>query len=229
MTTSRLAILLALMLAGLSSVYLLPKQLGYMPVGVVVNLPEGLGEWWGREIEVTQHEHDVLGADTQIARKEYSNGRGDSVLVSMVLAGEDMMTGIHRPERCLPAQGWAVTPGGSVAIDVPGEGRLPATRLKNHRTEQRRGGVLVPVENVCYYWFAGSSKLTASHTERVWMDTVDRVGGGYVQRWAMMMVAANITAGQSKFGRDEKAVNEMLEGFISQLAPRIHNDAVRYR
>ena len=229
MTTSRLAILLAVLLGGLSSVYLLPKQLGFMPVGIELNLPEGLGQWWGRDAAVTDHEREVLGPGTEFARKQYSNGRGDSILASVVLAGEDMMTGIHRPERCLNAQGWACTPAGSRFIDVPGHGVMRVTKLKNQRTKQLPNGASVTIENVCYYWFAGSSKLTASHLDRVWIDTVDRISGGYVQRWAMMMVSANVTAKMSKFGRDEKGVDEMLAGFIRELAPRIHKDAVQYR
>jgi EpsI family protein len=229
MTTSRLAILLAVLLGGLGSVYLLPRVLGFMPLGIDLHLPDGLGEWWGQDAAVTQKERDVLGPGTEFARKQYSNGRGDVILASVVLSGEDMMTSIHRPERCLNAQGWQCVPTGKRFVEVPGRGVFQVTRLKNRRAEQLPDGALIAVDNVCYYWFAGSSRLTASHTDRVLIDTVDRITGGYVQRWAMMMVSANVTAGRSRFGRDEKAVDEMLLGFISQLAPRIHKEAVRYR
>lgn len=229
MTTSRLAILLAVMLGGLGSVYLLPKVLGYMPLGVDLALPDGIGEWWGTDAAVTQHEREVLGPGTEFARKQYSNGRGDVILASIVLAGEDMMTSIHRPERCLDAQGWACVPTGGRFVEVPNRGVMPVTRLKNRRTEQLPDGRIFTVDNICYYWFAGSNRLTASHGERVWIDTLDRITGGYVQRWGMMMVSANVTAGKSRFGRDEKAVDEMLTGFIRELAPRIHKADVRYR
>lgn len=229
MTTNRLAILLAVLLGGLSSVYLLPKVLGFMPLGIELNLPEGLGEWWGRDAAVTEHEREVLGPGTEFARKQYTNGRGDLILASIVLAGEDMMTSIHRPERCLNAQGWACVPTGGRFVEVPGHGVMPVTRLKNRRMEQRPDGSTVAVDNICYYWFAGSSRLTASHGERVWIDTVDRITGGYVQRWAMMMVSANVTVGKSKFGRDERAVDELLTGFIRELAPRIQKPTVQYR
>src|SRR4051794_22700974 len=106
MTTSRLAILLALLLGGLSCVFALPKHRGFQPVGVNTEMPEFLGEWWGHDMEVTQKERDTLGHDTEFARKVYSNGRGANVLTSIVLAGQDMMMAIHRPERCLHAQGW---------------------------------------------------------------------------------------------------------------------------
>ena len=228
MTTSRLAILLAIVLGGLSSVALLPQRKGFMPVGIQLALPESLGSWWGRDVAVTDKERQVLGADTEFARKEYSSFQGDVVLVSVVLAGEDMMTSIHRPERCLAAQGWQFSPGGTRAIDMPGGGKLPVTRLKNHRVDRLRNGQALNTDNICYYWFAGNRSLTPSHMERVWIDTRDRLAGGYVQRWAMMMISANITAGQ-KFGRDEAATDAMLTDFVRQLAPAIHRSSIEYR
>jgi EpsI family protein len=228
MITSRLLILLAVILGGLGSVAILPERKGFMPVGINLELADGLGEWWGRAVEVTPLERETLGTDTEFVRKEYSNGRGDAILASVVLAGEDMMTSIHRPERCLHAQGWEFAPGGKRLIDIPGHGKLPVTRLRNHRMETRRDGTPVSVENICYYWFAGNRSLTESHLDRVWLDTRDRLSGGYVQRWAMMMISANITAPR-KFGRDEAATDVLLEDFIRQLAPQLHKATIQYR
>lgn len=227
MTTSRLAVLLALILGGLSSVAVLPERKGFMPVGINLALPDSLGQWWGRNVAITDKEHQVLGPDTEFARKEYSSFQGDLILASIVLAGEDMMTSIHRPERCLAAQGWQFTPGGTRMIDVPGHGKLTVARLKNHRADRRRDGTMGTVENICYYWFAGNRSLTPSHMQRVWFDTRDRLSGGYVQRWAMMMVSANITA-HNKFGRDEAATDALLTGFVQQLAPQIHRETIQY-
>jgi len=229
MTTSRLAILLAVLLTGLSSVYMLPKTKGFMPVGINLELPDGLGEWWGRDGAITEKEREVLGPGTEFARKQYTNGRGDLILASVVLAGDDMMTSIHRPERCLNAQGWACSSTGGVSIDVPGYGKVPVARLFNRRVEQRPDGTQVAIENICYYWFAGNRDLTASHAQRVWFDNRDRLKNGYVQRWAMMLISANITSAQSKFGRNEKAVDELLAGFVRQLAPKLHRDTVHYQ
>lgn len=228
MTTNRLIILLAVLLTGLSSVYFLPETKGYMPTGINLALPEGLGDWWGREGVITDHEREVLGPGTEFARKQYTNGRGDLIMASIVLAGDDMMTSIHRPERCLNAQGWACVPTGSRRVEVPGFGLMPIKRLKNERVEQLANGQTVTVENVCYYWFAGFQDLTASHEARIWFDTRDRFRQGYVQRWAMMLVSANVTATHSKFGRNEKSVDEMLTAFVRDLAPQLHKDTVKY-
>jgi EpsI family protein len=229
MTTSRLAIVFAILLSGLSSVFILPKQLGFMPVGINLELPESLGEWWGIKAQVTQHEKDVLGPGTDFSRMEYSNGRGDRIQASIVLAGEDMMTSIHRPERCLAAQGWEFAPGDVRMMEIPGKGKLPVMRLVNRKLEKTPDGKQRAVQNICYYWFAGFRDVTDSHFHRVRIDTTDRLSGGYVQRWAMMMMSSNITAGLDKFGRDEKATDEVLSTFIQKLAPEIHKDTIRYR
>lgn len=228
MTTSRLAILLAVLLAGLGSIHFLPKQLGYQPVGIEKNLPEFIGEWWGEPVAISQKEIETLGRETEFSRRQYSNGRGDHILASVVLAGQDMMTSIHRPERCLRAQGWDFRPGGQRLIDIPGHGKLPIKRLHNSRTIKDADGNAFEIENVCYYWFAGSKDLTASHLDRVWLDTRDRLFGGYAQRWAMIMISADITAKHSKFGRDEKETDATIEGFIRELAPKLHKDSVQF-
>jgi EpsI family protein len=229
MTTSRLAIVFVILLGGLSTVFVLPKQLGFMPVGINLELPESIGEWWGNKVQVSQHEKDVLGPGTDFSRMEYSNGRGDRVQASVVLAGEDMMTSIHRPERCLAAQGWEFTPGDVRMIDVPGKGKLPVMRIVNRKLEKTVDGKQRAVQNICYYWFAGFRDVTDSHFQRVRIDTMDRLSGGYVQRWAMMMMSSNITAGYDKFGRDEKGTDEVLAALVQKLAPDIHKDTIRYR
>jgi EpsI family protein len=217
------------MFGGLSTVFFLPKQLGFMPVGIERELPDSISEWWGRRVDVTQKEKDVLGPETEFSRVEYSNGRGDKVQASIVLSGQDMMTSIHRPERCLDAQGWEFTPGDNRTIDIPGKGKLPVVRLRNRKLDKAPEGKPIELQNVCYYWFAGSRDVTQSHLERVRIDTMDRLTGGYVQRWGMMMITSDITANTSKFGRDEKATDAMLIDFIQKLAPEIHKESIRYR
>lgn len=228
MTISRLALLVIVMAAGLSGIFLLPKQLGFQPLGIHPELPEAMGEWWGHDVEIQQQERTTLGLDTEFSRKEYTNGRGDQVLASIVLAGQDMMTAIHRPERCLHAQGWEFRPGGESVIPIPSAGALPVTRLHNYRMREGPEGKPIPVENLCYYWFVGSRDLTAKHHERVWIDSRDRLFGGYAQRWAMIMISADITKGRTRFGRDERQTAELLHSFIAQLAPRLHLPSVKY-
>src|SRR5258708_3724423 len=93
--TTKLAIFCAVMVATFSLVFTLPKQLGYQPVGIVMKLPESIGLWLGKDAAVTELERNVLGEDTGFERKNYYNGTGDHIFASIVLSGQDMMTGIH--------------------------------------------------------------------------------------------------------------------------------------
>ncbi len=221
MTTSRLAILLAVLLGGMGSVFLLPRQLGFQPVGINLELPATVGEWEGKDLEVSEKEHSTLGYDTEFARKLYENKKGGRILASIVLSGEDMMQGIHRPERCLNAQGWTVGDGSGRVIDIPNFGSLRTTRLENSRKVYESDHIL-SVTGICYYWFVGYTNIAASHGERVWIDSRDRVLKGYNQRWAMVMINADIITGS-----DQSRVDQVIENFIQQVTPKILKESVK--
>ena len=224
MTTKRLLVLLAVLSVTLGSVYLLPQQLGFQPLGINLALPETIGAWAGRDVAIQEKERTTLGADTEFARKGYENGFGDNILVSIVLSGQDMMTGIHRPERCLQAQGWNTGAQSRRTLQLPASEPLQVMRLRNSRILRDEQGKPFPIENICYYWFVGHSDRTASHGERVWLDARDRLLKGYNQRWALIMVSAEITKERHKFGRDERQTDALLQEFIERLAPRVHRE-----
>jgi len=216
-------VLVVAALLGFSSIFLLPNAPQSQPIGVVFHLPEFVGDWYGEDQAITDREITVLGPGTEFARKVYSNGRGDSVFVSIVLSGQDMNTSIHRPERCLPAQGWTLVDSQrkSVKVEQGNLQELQLTRLHSVREIAAKSGPATRVFNVNYYWFAGQDNLTASHVERSWLDIRDRVLKGYNQRWAYITVASNVTKGISAFGRSEKETDVFLENFIEDIAPKI--------
>src|ERR1700730_4782988 len=132
MITKRLAILQASLLLGLGSVFFIPKDIHMQPSAIALSLPQTVGNWQGVDEPVGQSERDILGPDTQFARKLYTNAVGDEINVSIVMSGPDMNTSIHRPERCLPAQGWTIADSRAVALSTA-KGILNATRLRNIR------------------------------------------------------------------------------------------------
>jgi EpsI family protein len=239
MTTSRLIILLALLLGGLSTVFLLPAQSKFhQPVGIELALPERLdGNWYGRDEKVSEDERKVLGEKTEFARKSYRNARGDTIQASIVLAGADMNTSIHRPEWCLPAQGWTIANSGKVPLQIPGRGQLVATRLSNMRFVPdkatgkpilRPDGTPITFRNLDYYWFVGYDGITESHLSRNLIDIRDRLLHGYNQRWAFMTVASNITENLREDGLNEAETDAMIQGFIQKLVPATHKESVKF-
>lgn len=230
MTTSRLAILLAVLLAGLSSVYVLPHQLGFQPEGVEPNLPKMVGGWYGRDLEITEKERNVLGEDkgTQFARKAYHNAAGDEIVASVVLSGEDMSRSIHRPERCMPAQGFTVIDKSTMPVVLPQRGTIRVTRLENVRNVPIENGAPVAIYNMTYYWFVGHTVTTSSHIVRTWLDMKDRLVHGYNQRWAYVTVSAMIPPGAEQDPKRQRFFDERIKQFIQQLVPKIQKDSVQF-
>jgi len=221
MITKRLLQVQAVLLAGFGSVFLLPHSNKTSPAGIAMTLPNVVGIWIGDDAAVTQKELDTLAKDTQFARKIYTGPEGDQILVSIVLSGDDMTNSIHRPERCLPAQGWQMQSSSSRIIQIPGGKSLGVTTLQNVRTVQTRDKRRLTVTNLDYYWFIGYKDITASHLTRTEIDLRDRIMYGYSQRWAYVTIAANVTKGIWRPERTEEQTAAMLDEFIQQLAPRL--------
>src|SRR5947209_685230 len=153
------AIELSLVL-GLGAVFFLPKAPKTSPSGIAMQLPIWVGPWLGEDVEVSDKERNLLAQDTVFARKSYVSPAGDRVFVSIVLSGEDMTNSIHRPERCLPAQGWSLQSSDHRQLEVRPGKNVEFTRLLSGRTVESKDKRRMIVENVSYYWFVGYHEVT---------------------------------------------------------------------
>src|SRR6266436_7334522 len=221
MISSRLIQVQTVLLAGFGSGFLLPHSNQVSPAGIGMTLPNVIGTWFGDDAAVTQKERETLAKDTQFARKVYTSPEGDQIFVSIVLSGDDMTTSIHRPERCLPAQGWSLQNTSQRTITLADSAVLKTTRLSNVRemTAKDKQRFLLP--NLTYYWFVGYNQVTPSHLTRTMFDLRDRILRGYNQRWAYVTVAAMVTQGIARPERTEAETGAMIEDFIGKLVPKL--------
>ena len=222
MITKRLFAVELLLVAGLSTVFLLPQAPKTKPAGISLKLPIWVGNWLGDDAAVTRKELEVLAKDTQFARKVYTSPEGDTIFVSIVLSGDDMTASIHRPERCLPAQGWSLVNTSQRTITLPNSVPLKTTRLSNVREMRAKDNQRFLLPNLTYYWFVGYNHTTPSHFARTMLDMRDRILRGYDQRWAYVTVAATVTQGIARPERTEAETDAMIENFIRELVPRLH-------
>ena len=229
MTTRRALILFSLLSIGFSSIFLLPKVPATRPTGIHLELPSLVGEWYGETAQVSANERLLLGAETEFARKLYRNGSGAEIFVSIVLSGQDMNTSIHRPENCLPTQGFTIVSSKKVSIPIDqSAGRaLSTTRLNDLKNVRSSHGDVIKVSNLDYYWFVGFNQTTASHVSRMAIDIRDRVLRGTDQRWAYVTVTANVTEGLTPLGFSEQQTDQMIQAFIKQLVPKIQKPSVQ--
>jgi exosortase len=138
---------------------------------------------------VSEGERTVLPKDTAIYKKLYESRGGASFLVSFVVGGASRAS-IHRPELCLPSQGYVMSnPRNFDAAGVPW-----------HAIDVCRPGGTPSVK--AYTFFNQTGFRTASHTARIWRDVVDRSVFNRVDRWVMVTVSA--------FGATEAEMREFL-------------------
>ena len=221
MTVKRLTVLLLFLGVGFSAIFLLPKVAVTQPVGIKLELPQFVGKWFGVDQKISDRELEMLAGDTEFARKVYTDAAGSAIFVSIVLSGSDLDNSIHRPERCLPAQGWTIADSKQLQLPLASDQKLRVTRLHNVRQVPLPNGDTVSIYSLNYYWFVGYHHLTASHLERTMFDIRDRVFKGYNQRWAYITIAADITKGLVPFGHDEAETDAMLRDFVSRIFPEI--------
>lgn len=235
MITKRLLVVALFLALGLGCVFLVPSSARLQPAGIVLNLPTQVGsDWIGQDVEVTEKERVGLASDTGFVRKLYTNrNTGDQIFVGIVLSGEDMANSIHRPERCLIAQGWAVAD--SQTRLVPGApSAAPSVEIKrlvHSRPVKTTDGKPFNYRNVTYYWFIGSHDRTASHWQRTFFDIRDRLVYGENQRWAYVTIATAVTEGIRHVVKDaqgrqielpqrsEEQASKIVEEFIPQVLP----------
>jgi hypothetical protein len=193
-------ILLGVLVAGLSAVFLLPA-FKTTPSALSLDIPKEMGAWTCLKYEPTKLERDTLAKDTKFSkagcirprsgRKSFfDTGPEDRADLSIVMSGIDLANSIHRPERCMPAQGHEIYSSAATMIGVPGGRQVPARRLLSVQEipVDELGKNVVHRDAVTYYFFVGTEQITENHTKRTLIDIKDRLIKGEAQRWAYISV-----------------------------------------
>lgn len=159
--------------------------------GVVMNLPRVIGGYVGEPMEVTQAEKTILPLDTEFERSVYSTLDGSEVNCQIVLSGGEKRS-IHRPEICLPGQGWTIKSARPIDVPLATHSLLEVMELTLDRPVELRDGSRKKLESLFLYWFVGADKTTAHHHERILITSKDRVLHNINHRWAYVVVSAPV-------------------------------------
>lgn len=190
-------ILPVFVVAALSSIYFLPSAGEVAQSAVKMELPAVNGGWEFNDIPASEAEKNTLAKDTEFSKAvcirprvgEYDNkGRiiADRIDLSVVLSGADINNSIHRPERCMPAQGHHIIHSADRKIDLANGRSVEVKRLRSVQrlpmNEERTE--FVELDCVTYYFFVGHDRITNDHYGRTFVDMKDRLLKGMDQRWA---------------------------------------------
>jgi hypothetical protein len=214
-------LVLALAVATVVICWMIPPATEGDDTGVVMNLPDHVGLLTGFPEKVSQAELSILPPDTTFARESYGFPESfwiNRILCSIVLSGREKRS-IHRPERCLPGQGWSVI--GSTITDVPlASGHpLKATALLLSRPVTDTAGKTFNLQAYYLYWYVGRDVATPYSFERVMLTNWDLVVHRKNQRWAYVIYMGYITQGLEPDGKSPAETLSALKDFIRQSAP----------
>ncbi len=147
-------------------------------------------DWVGEEkTGLTKEEERLLPPDTVGSRRLYQGKDGSELYCSIILAGRDV-TSIHRPELCLPGQGWQIQNEYTQTIPVPSApgGMLSVMRMNASRPAQLSDGRTAEVRSVFVYWFVGKDRVTPYHWQRMYWSAKDRILHNTNHRWAYVLI-----------------------------------------
>jgi hypothetical protein len=183
--------------AALSSIYFLPTAGEVAQSAVRMELPEEGGGWFFKQQVASEAERETLAKDTEFSKAiclkprpgefdEKGYAIPDRVDLSVVLSGSDINNSIHRPERCMPAQGHNIISSIDRRIDLDNGRTIEVKRLQSVQripTNEERTEFL-ELNCLTYYFFIGHDRITNDHLGRTFVDMKDRLLKGMDQRWA---------------------------------------------
>jgi hypothetical protein len=188
--------------------------------GVVMELPGSLIGLWGSDQPVSESEKVILPADTEFAKKIYSDGMGNDIHCQIVLAGAEKRS-IHRPEVCLPAQGWTIKSGEVVPVKLADGRTIEVMKLTVVRPVTLNNGTQRDLTSVFCYWFIGKHATTPHHFVRVLKTNLDMLLHNTNHRWAYVIVNAPVLEGFVPGGKDLQQTTARVEAAIAELGPQI--------
>ncbi|MGD7653530.1 MAG: exosortase-associated EpsI family protein [Verrucomicrobiales bacterium] len=216
----------------LSLVYLLPSAGEIGESAVKMNLPGVMSGWSFKSIPPSQEELGTLTPDTEFAKAICLKPRPGEISIegslipdradlSVVLSGHDLNNSIHRPERCMPAQGHNITSSKDVLFKLANGREFEAKRLGSTQRVRigENGEESVSFDSLTYYFFIGHDRISNDHLERTLIDMKDRLLRGMDQRWAYV----SVSMWYGKLPWIEKEVSEeeadaKLQAFLRQFA-----------
>jgi hypothetical protein len=187
-----------------------------IPGSVVMEiaLPENVLDCTSDALPQAEVVTNMLPKDTSFAQRRYTAPDGFWVTGNIVLMGADR-TSIHKPEYCLPGQGWTILEKGRASIPIAGAPPYELTVAKwvLGNTFPTKDGRSQEVRAVYVFWFVAHNEQTTDHWQRIWWLARDLLTTGVLQRWAYVSYFTAVEPGQ------EAAAYERVQKVIAASVP----------
>jgi len=158
-----------------------------------------------------------LPADTMISRRLYRDEEGHQIVAALVSGGRQR-TSFHRPQMCLPAQGFGVRQQRIVPVGSSTGGVFRVTWI-----DVRRAGPSGTQEASFVYWFTGNGRETPSYLQQLLWITADNLLRNRIASWAYISALADKG---STGEQDDLALKEFLIALHAALQPGTNQSSV---
>lgn len=164
-----------------------------------IRLPERVLDFDSTNVPEPQIVLGYLPPDTSYAERCYFNTNGTPIFATVVLMGADR-TSIHKPDYCLPGQGWIIREKSVVNIPVEGPPgyQMPVAKWVVGNTVQTADGQKQPVSGLYVFWLVADGEQTPDNYQRMWWMTRDLLRTGILQRWAYVSYFTLCLPGQEE-------------------------------
>jgi hypothetical protein len=189
-------------------------------VAMKIELPENVSGFASTNIPESDVELGYFPKDTSYVRRGYQMSDTPLISATIVMMGADR-TSIHKPDYCLPGQGWKILQKSVVNIPITGAGYdLPVSKWLISNFYQAPDGTQQTVHGLYVFWFVADNEQTPNFYRRLWWLARDLLSTGVLQRWAYVSYYAPCEPGQedATFERVKKLISESVPQF--QFPPK---------
>jgi len=162
-----------------------------------------------------------LPTDTSYAERMYFDPDGLRIQSTAILMGEDR-TSIHRPEYCLPGQGWSIDKKEivSMPIDDNPPYQLQVAKWNLSTTVQLPDGSKETAFGLYVFWYVTKGEETPDHNKMIEQLTLNLFRTGGLQRWAYISYFAVCGPGQqdAAFGEIKRLIQAQVPKFQLPLS-----------
>jgi hypothetical protein len=201
--------------------------------------PLHIGDWIAQPMAPSSKEKETLNPDTTFIKGIYSaydippllNASGRSfetgINLSIVISGFDINNSIHRPERCLRAQGHLNMLSLPDDFTTPGGRAIKVQRLSSifPLAPENEGDAPFPIGFISYYYFVGHKHLTHDHWSRTFLDMKDRLLYGADQQWSFVMLSMPYNLGKDpqETAQRQQQADKKIRQLLGELTDQIVN------
>lgn len=198
-----------------------PVQLVLAQPGLVRTLPLQFKDFQGIEQGMTIQEKKILAEGVKIVRNAYLGPGGRQILVTLITSGQGKRE-LHRPEVCLPGQGWNMAESTPVELKLSDGRTITATLLRLFSDREVAPGVQSRVRAVNIYWYVGSDGTTSpDYYDHIRISYLDAIFKNINHRWSMVSIFSPIAESQLADNNPfaEIGAIEEVKNFVQDLAP----------